>query len=440
MTTRIAAPNMNTYVPHHLADPTYPKTVIVPIGINSYDIKYAHGKPMSDFTVETCPDSVFNYDCQYYKSIMALKTTYSRNIETVKHQLEAFDEKLKDEFINSRIDSLYMSAVNKIHENINTLKSTSAEDIVRDISNNSMSADEVSVRDLNTLDEDIASELSDQQSALDSVGDVVLEELETEWYSMHHTSKDSKEHLEKMLDDWVNGLEQLGTSITEWKQFALSSAIDYERIQIQEFNAIPHNMNEFMNQLRSLYNSAISTSTQDVKDSAFDIVCSKIPRPVVEKYSDHILGFTLLNRRCKCYKCIDSFMTLVRTRIIEIVNGLKCSLFSNDTDWYDCKKSLFPLIETYVSNMSRMLFTQINDRLSLLPQCSTSLSNLPQVQRTSGEIITQINGNLLDFQFTEQDINNDVSTVNVIEIVNTINDAYIQQGTRRTLVKRGTAQ
>lgn len=438
MTTRIAASNVDTYTPHHLADPTYPKTVIVPIGVNSYNIKYAHDKPLSDFTVDDCPDSVFNYDCQYFKSIMTLKSTYERNIETVKHQLEAFDDKLKEDFINSRIDNLYITAVNKIHANINTLISTTAEDIVRDVSNNSIDAEDMNVRDLNSLNDAIETELSEQQSALDSVGEEVLEDLETEWYEMHHTTSESKDHLTKMLADWLNGIDQLSNSITEWKQFALNSAIEYERIQIQEFNAIPRTANEFMTQLRTLYNSVISSSTQDVKNSALDVICSKLPRAVVDKYCDHIHGYTLLNRRCKCYKCIDTFMTLVRTRIIAIVSELKYQLFGSNTDWYDCKKSLFPLIETYVSNMSRMLFTQINERLSLLPKYDSSMQNIPQVKRVSNEVVEQINANLIDFQFTEQDINNDISTSNLIDMINNINEAYVQTGNRRTLNKRGS--
>ena len=419
--TRTAPQAKNVYVSHHCADPSYPQTTIVPKGVNDYDIQYAHGKPLSEFSVDDCPDSVFNYDCQYYKSLLSMKAMYESNVTAAKHKLDAHDESLMNAYINDHIDEIYSKTAKRINKSIDKLSAMSAEDLVRDISNDTSLA---SAKDIAELKADIAAELDEQQYAMSSVEDVIIDELTERWYNMYQTCANNKRDDEAVYIRWVSGLKEIESEIKNWKRAALDEAIEYERQRISEFNAIPHNGNEFKTQLRKMTAKLISESTTDVKSSAFDVICSKLPRSAVDKYSDQLNTMIMLHKRNRCYSVIDTFMNTFKVKLNEILGRLNINDFVEATDWYELKKFIFPLVESCVNSMSRIIFTEMNDRLSLIQKYTDNISNLQHMSRLTTDVVNSITNVLTDFNVDTDVIDDEPSLAKVVDGVDTLNVGF----------------
>lgn len=419
--THVTSSAKNAYTSHHCADPSYPQTTIVPKGVNDYDIRYAHGKPLSEFTIDDCPDTVFNYDCQYYKSLLSMKSMYETSAANAKRKLDAHDESLMNAYINDHVDEIYSKAAKRINKSIDTLSSLSAEDLVRDISNDTNLANS---RDIANLKADIEAEMDEQQEALSSVEDEVIEDLTAQWYTMYQTSPDNKRADESIYTRWVNGLKEIDNEIKNWKRVALDEAIEYERTQISEFNAIPHNGTEFKSQLRKMTAKLISESTADVKSSAFDVICSKLPRSAVEKYNDQLNTMIMLHKRNRCYSVIDTFMNTFKVKLNDILGRLNINDFVAATDWYELKKFLFPLIESCVNAMSKNIFTEMNDRLSLIQKYTDNISNLQHMSRLVSDVVTATTNVLADYNVDVDVIDDDPSLAKVVDGVDTLNVGF----------------
>lgn len=419
---RVAAVNKNAYVSHNLADPTYPKTVIIPNGVNNYDIQYAHGRPLSDFTIEDCPDSVFNYNCQYYKSLISLKQMYEANITAAKRKLEAHDEELLSDYINKNVDDVYKRTKQRINKSIDKLSSYHAEDIVRDISNDATLS--ITARDITELEADISADLADQQYALSSVEDEVIDELTEKWYKIYQTTPESKQSDEQIYLKWVSSLGELENEIKHWKSAALEEAIEYEKIQISEFNAIPHNGKDFRNQLRKLTTKLISDLTQDVKNSAFDVIYTKLPKSVIDKYKDQLNAMIMLHKRCKLYSMVDSFMNTFKLQLNSLLGTLNIDDFVDATDWYELKKYLFPIVETCIQTMARTAFTELNDRLTLLPKYNDYVTNIQYMNRVSNDIVNAINNAILDVDLSDEAIAEEPMMSKIADAIDVLNAGY----------------
>lgn len=423
MKQRVSAQNKAVYTSHRLLEPTYPKTVIVPINTNEYIIKYAHGRPLSDFTIDTCPDSVFNYDCQYYQSLLALKTTYLTNIERVKYQLEAFDESLMNKYIDDHIDAKYLAYSSNVRNSIEELSALTPEAMVSDISQETMDT-RVTARDLESLSEAISSDLSEFQSALDSVEDVVYDELTAEWFRMHNTSPESERYCKDLLAKWEIGLGNLSNEFRAWKEDALREATDYEKQQIIEYQSIPHTVKEINNQLRKLYRTEISKATQEIKASALDIIITKLPSSALSKYEDQLTSIIMLHSKCKCYGYIDRFMETVKNKMTYFINKLKLDEFTIAIDFYELKKYLFPIVNSTVNAMSHVLFTEMRDRLDLIQSYTDNVTNMQHMKRIATSIVGDINTNLDDMDIVINDIDDD-SFRSLNEAIMYLNESYI---------------
>lgn len=426
---RITHTKRNTYTLHHCADPSYPQTTIIPRGVNDYDIQYAHGKPLSDFNIDDCPDSVFNYDCHYYKSLMSMKQMYESRIAEASHKLDAHNEALMHEYVNNHIDEHYNKATKRVSKSIDKLSHMSAEDLVRDMSSDTSLAN---ARDIAHLKADIAADLDDQRYALSSVEDEVTEDLENQWYAMYQTTKESKHIDETIHAKWVSALAENEREVRNWKQTALDAAIEYERVQISEFNAIPRNGADFKKQLQKMTAKLLSDSTADVKSSAFDIVCSKLPKGATDKYGDQLNTMIMLHKRNRCYVIIDEFMNRFKAKLNTALSHLCIDNFVEATDWYDVKKYLFPLIESTTNAMSRIIFTEVSDRLSLIQKYTDTISNLQQMSRLATDIVNGISSVLNDVHIDPNIIDDDPTFAKLVDGVDTLNTGFSDKTKKTT--------
>lgn len=393
---RVSVENIDAYTAHRLSEPTYPKTVIIPTNINEYSIHYAHGKPLSDFTVDDCPDSVFNYNCQYYQSLVALKKKYDAELSKVLYQLEAFDEDKMEDFINERIDEKYKNYSERLRADIEELSSMTAEEIIRDVSNGDIDASHLRVTDINDLNSDIMSDLSERQSELDSVESIAYDELYAEWFRVHETSPESKMYLTDIQGNLLLGLGKMDQEVRAWKTSALNDAIEYERNSIKEYQSIPHNITEFRKQLQTLQRTTIANLIQDIKNSVLDIILSKMPKSAIDKYEKQINTLILLHSKCKCHKYIDAFSEVIKNKITIAISKLKMTKFNETLDWYELKQYIFPLLESGVTNIYHRFFSEMNERLALVPKSDDLVTNMDGMKTVSRNIIASINENLDD--------------------------------------------
>lgn len=422
---RTSTENKALYVSHRLSEPSYPQTIIIPIGINDYEIHYAHGQPLSKFTIDDCPDSVFNYDCHYYKSLQSLKNNYTNNLKHVKFQLEAFNEDLMEDYINERIDALYIKYSESVRSDIKDLKELTPEDIIRDVSNGAISIEDIHDHDITSLSEDLLSDLSEKQTAFDSVQSVAYDELYAEWFDLHQTTPNSRPYLEDLLSRWELGLGNLENEFRAWKEDALKEAIEYEKQFISEYQTIPLNGKDFKKQIQSICRTNIAAITQDVKNSSLDIIITKLPKSAIDKYESQLNTLIFMHSKCKCHRYIDSYMEVIRGKVNTTINKLKVAHFdSSTTDWYDLKKTIFPVVESTIKNLAHELFSEINERLNLIPSyLDNTITNMEHMKRLSTTIITGINENLRDMDDVISGIDNSYVAI-LANCVNKANETY----------------
>lgn len=425
---------IDTVSTHRLNEPTYPKTVIIPLNNNDYTIQYAHERPLSSFTVDDCPDSVFNYNNSYYQSLLSMKQSFIQNLEKLNKQLEAFDETARENFINEHIDEKYLSYTNKIQKNITKLSSTTAEDIIRDISNGSI---DITERDITELSDEIMSDLSEFHSALESVDEFVYEELNNKWFTQHGIAPSSEQYIKNMKSQWEAYIANVDMEIIEWKKVALADAVEYENKCIKEYQSIPKTCRDFKTQLQRMYRQNVSLSTQDVKNSVLDIVKTKLHATAIKKYDNQLNTLIMLHNKCKCYRYIEQYMSAVNEKLSTMLNTLNLKSFK-DANWYELKQLIFPMVNKQIMNQTQTLFREIEERLSLIQPFGDIVSNMQMMKRIITNLIAAMNDALIDMPTAIEDNVTDESFEGLIELVDSVNEKYSGEKQSEKLVNDAT--
>lgn len=403
-----------------LGTPDHPKTVIVKVKTNEYDISYAHGKPMYSFTVDTCPDSIFNYNSDYYQSIISLKNNFLTAINHIKFKLEAFDQQLLDEYIASRSQSLREKYISSINNNISKLQDMNDPSFVDSMSPTHKWSESERIQ----FETDVESEILEQESILSTVDETIRQELYNQWFYEHGTTPNSMSKLQSDLCEKEIGFRSLDDEILEWKKQALREAIDFENIVITEYTSIPHVQEEFDEQFNNLYLDLMSSHSTDVKNSCFDVIYHKFPKHVTDKYGSHLNSMIFMHGKNKCHKNIDTYMSVVKDRIVSIMSCLHTDAFEC-VDWYELKKYIFPVLSKTVDMHARMLFQYLNDRLKRIDIEINGNVTMDALRKIATTVVMNINSSLSDFHLIMSKIT-DSGFIELKEVISNSNEAYIE--------------
>lgn len=407
------------------------ETHITQVKINEYKIEYAHGKPLSEFNIHNCPNSIFDFESTYFKSLMSMYQLYSQNLEKVTEQLKAFNTEAMNEYIKSNFDELKSKYVSLIQSEIDELKNTSADDLVAYAFNSETLSNElVSKNTINSLSNDMLSEISEKQSILDNIDEIVTNELISNWFIKFDTNAESEDILKEHKSNWSISISNLLENIEEWKQRMLEIAIDNERIVIEEFLSIPYDQTIFDKQLIEHINTELTKHTTDIKESILDDVKCKFNTNTLRKFHTCIDSEIMCKPSNKCYKYIDSFMEVINYKILDFINRLYTSRFDTTlVDWYELKKTLFTTINELFDNVSRILYKNIHDKINLIKPFDDTITTKTGLTKAGSSLVNSINNSLISIPILINDYKQMTGNGDIFNEINSlikdINDAYI---------------
>lgn len=400
-------------------------THIARIQSNQYELIYQYNKPLSNYTLNDCPDSLFNYNSPFYINIVSMKNRYNQRIKDINKKLIAFDTHLMNQYINSRFEDLktnYLEILTKDIESIKDIKSNKPT-----IDENEQNSSDIFNPNSISFRLSYEKELSEKTSLIKNIDELIYNILFNQWFELHSTTPDSEVKLNESLDKWSKGLLDLDKTYQQWKSDVFSLAQTIENEIISEFNDIPHNCFEFNDRITKHITKLNQYHKTDIINSCIDIVTTKLTSQTYEKYGKSINTLIINAPKNKCTNLIQTTLSTIFNVITSNIARLKVNKFVVATDWYQLKKDITPIIDNIYITFMNKLFMIINDKFKYIPSFTEDITTKDEFKVQSKLLVASFNETNEMITILINSIQTDPLIDDFSDLIDEINASYVDQ-------------